>query len=118
MIVDVKVMLRHPLPLREMAVCRVEVRDVTLLDARSITVDSYKAQVSTISGQTVLEVSLDVPDSDAPSRDYNVWAHLSLTGAGQVQAEDYITTCAYPVPRGVSRAQVIVELQPVSPAAK
>ncbi len=118
MIVNIKVILRHELNLPEKAVCRVEVRDVTLLDARSITLSSYEAPVSRISGETVLTAPLEVPDSDTPNRDYNVWAHLSLTGAKRIQANDYVTTRAYPIAQGTSTADMVVELQPVSPVKK
>jgi uncharacterized lipoprotein YbaY len=115
MIVNIKVILRHQVALPEKAVCRVEVRDVTLLDACSITLGSHEAQVSKISGETVLTTLLEVPDSDTPNRDYNVWAHLSLTGEKRILANDYVTTRAYPIAQGASTADMVVELQPVSP---
>lgn len=114
--VEIKVVLRHPVSLPETAVCRVEVRDVTLLNASAITLKSYEAPIWEISNQTVLTVDFVLPESDTIGRDLNVWAHLSLTGEKQIQAGDYIATRAYPIKSDVSEDFVVVELQPVSPS--
>ncbi len=115
--VEIKVQLRHHARLLETAVCRVEVRDVTVLDAPAITLKSYDAPVLKISEQTALTVVFVLPESNTIGRDLNVWAHLSLTGVKRIQVGDYITTRAYPIKSGVSEAIVVVELQPVNPSS-
>ena len=114
--VDIEVLLRHQVTIPRTAVCRVEVRDVTLLDALSRTVCSHEVCAPRMSGQTVLTVVCTVPKSETVGRDLNVWAHLSLAGKGRVEADDYITTRAYPVVCGTSRVRVVVELEPVRSA--
>ena len=118
MIVNVEVILPRQLALPETAVCRVEMRDVTLLDAGSITLASCEASVAQVAGGKLHMPRLESPDSDAPNRDCSVWAHLSLTGAQQIQADDYVTTRAYPVRPGAPATHVVVELQPVSPSQR
>ena len=108
--VKVKVLLRDQLSLPETAVCRVEVRDVSLLDAPSITLCSYQRPATRISGITVVSATLEVPDRDLVGRHLNVWAHLSLTGSKRVQTGDYITMQAYPVRTTASTDSVVVEL--------
>jgi len=111
--VKVKVLLRNQVSLPETAVCRVEVRDVSLVDAPSITVCSHQVPVKKISGITLLIEELEVPNNNIVGRNLNVWVHLSLTGSKQVQSGDYITTQAYPISATVSAVSVVVELQPV-----
>ena len=111
--VKVKVLLRNQVSLPDAAVCRVEVRDVSLLDAPSVTVCSHQAPATKISGITLLTEILEVPDNDLVGRHLNVWAHLSLTGSKRVQSGDYITMQAYPIRAAVSTVSVVVELQPV-----
>ncbi len=115
MIVNIEVLLRHPLTLPETAICRVEVRDVTLLNERSVTIASHEASVTRIADGTVLTTALEIPDTEPPNRDYTVWVHLSLTGHRQVQAGDFVTKRAYPVKQGEAAVHVLVALEPVSP---
>jgi putative lipoprotein len=109
--IEVKVMLRNQVLLPETAVCRVEVRDVSLLDAPSITVCSHQSPATKVSGITLLTEILEVPDNDLVGRNLNIWAHLSLTGSKRVQSGDYITMQAYPIITTVSAVSVVVELQ-------
>lgn len=113
--VDVRVLLLHAVNLPKPAVCRVEVRDVTYVDAPSKTVSAYQGSVARIVDGEVLRTLLEVPDAPSGTRTLNVWAHLSMTGERRVQVGDYITTAAYPIAQGVDVDQVVVELQRVGP---
>jgi len=115
--VDVTVLLRHKVKLPKTAVCRVEVRDVTYLDAPSKTLSVKKAPVAGIVDETVLKTRLKVPSAGPGARNLNVWAHLSMTGVERIQVGDYVTTVAYPIAPGVGTDRVIVELQRVGPLA-
>ena len=108
--IEVEVLLREQIPLPKTAVCRVEVRDVSLLDVSSKTINSYKASVTKICGITLLTGLLNVPDNAVVGSDLNVWAHLSLTGSKRILSGDYITMCAYPIKATVSPVRVVVEL--------
>lgn len=112
--IEVKVLLRNQVSLPETAVCRVEVRDVSLMDTPSITVCSHQAPAKEISGITLMTAMLQAPDNAIVDRHLNVWAHLSLAGSKRVQSGDYITMQAYPVRAGVPADSIAVELQPVS----
>ncbi len=116
--VEVKVKLRDSATLPETAVCRLEVRDVSLLDAPSVTVCAHKESVSAKTGETIVTATLDVPESDDARRDLNVWAHLSMTGEKGTRPDDYITTQSYPIRSGGSKERVSVDLQPVRPRRK
>ncbi len=118
MIVNVEVVLPRQVALPETAICRVEVHDVTLLDESSTTLASCEVSVAQVSEPVLRMPALEAPDSDTPSRDYSVWAHLSLAGARQIRADDYVTTCAYPIRPGTPTTHVVVELQPVSPSQR
>lgn len=113
--VDVTVLLRHERELPKTAVCRVEVRDVTYLDAPSKTVSAHEAPVAGIVDDTVLTTRLNVPNVGFGAHSLNVWAHLSMTGAKRIQVGDYVTTAAYPINLKVSTDRVIVELHRVGP---
>ncbi len=89
MIVKVKVQLRNQVSLPETAVCRVEIRDVTLLNDTSVMVCSHQSRDMEKSGITLLSEMLEVPDDkNLVGRDLNVWAHLSLIGSKRVQSGD------------------------------
>ncbi|VAW38098.1 hypothetical protein MNBD_DELTA02-1214 [hydrothermal vent metagenome] len=118
--VKVKVILRNRVVLPEGAVCRVELRDESMVDGPAGIVASYEEPVKEVSGIDLMACTLEGDDDAFAGRDVNVWAHLSLTGEKQVRVGDFITMQAYPV-GGVGSAKaagsakaVTVELQPVS----
>ena len=110
--VAIRVLLQDDIDLPETAICRVEIQDVTLLDAESITVELHEAQVVRQSEHVVSSVVLDVPPEALASRDLCIHAHLSLDGDEGVQAEDYVTTQAYPLGQQDSDKFIDVELRP------
>ncbi len=113
--VEVTVLLKHRVELSKGAVCRIEVRDVTQLDAPSKTLSAYVTPVKSIAGDVVLTTHLDVVGSGALTRRLNVWARLSTTGSGRTQIGDYVTTVAYPVDPKTGDSRIVVELERVGP---
>ncbi len=118
MVVEVSVMLGEAVDFPGTAVCRVEIQDVSLLDAPSVTLSALEEPVGGVVGKNVLTASLELTEPGAAVSRLNVWAQLSMTGSKQIQAEDYVTTQAYPVASGIASQQVTVVLQPVRPVRK
>ena len=112
--VQIIILLHHHVSLPKTAVCTVELRDVSLIDAPSITLCAHQAPIEKISGTTVMSVTLEVPDIQIAGRRVNVWAHLSLTGAKGIKRGDFITMQAYPINVKATSYSITVELQPVN----
>ncbi len=109
--VEVKVLLRNQVMLPATAMCRVEIRDVSLLDAPSITVCSHLLSVADKTGITVVTDLLEVPSNYPAGRHLNVWAHLSISGSERIQSGDFITVQAFPVKTDSPYTEIVVELQ-------
>ncbi|VAV84130.1 hypothetical protein MNBD_DELTA01-759 [hydrothermal vent metagenome] len=113
--VEVKVILRTQAAMPEGAVCRVELRDESLVDGPAGIVASYEKPVKgEVKAPEFLTCTLEADDDAFAGRNINVWAHLSLTGEKQVRVGDFITMQAYPVGGAGAVERVAVELQPVS----
>jgi len=108
--IEVRVVLAGRAVATDTAVCRVEIRDVSLLDAPSVTVSSARLPVSTVGGPP-WSVTLEAPEDAFDGRDLTVWAHLSMAGSEGIQPGDYLTVRAYPIM--LSTCRITVELQPV-----
>jgi len=111
--INVTVMLQNPVSLPDTAICRVEIRDVSLLDAPSITIESFQAPVKKLSNNVVVTVQFELSRNYLVRRDLNVWAHLSITGSKQVKVGDFITMQAYPLRNIGPLVNIELELQPV-----
>lgn len=114
--VEVEVILRNQVSIPINAKCKVEIRDVSLLDAPSKTICSHQSRVTEISGVSLLNETLEFSEVDIGAHNLNVWAHLSLSGTDRIQAGDYITMQAYPLTNINSTtnfAKAVVELQRV-----
>ena len=95
------------------ATCRVEVRDVTLQDAPSVTLEAVTIPVGGKAPTMMVRATFN-PDTSRPERrDLTVWAHLSMDGTDRVTPGDYLTTQAYPVPRDAEKAAIQVDLRKV-----
>lgn len=112
--VKVKILLPAQASFPATAVCRVELRDVSLMDAPSVTLVSYEKPAREILRKDLLACTLEVEDSAVAGRDINVWAHLSLTNIKQIQVGDFVTEQAYPVGGAGAIVSVTLELQAVS----
>lgn len=88
---------------------RVELRDVSLADAASVTVAAAEGHVGAAPGQPLATVELTV--ADVP-RDSTVWALVDVDRDGRTSKGDFLTTAAYPV-RPSDRARVTVTVHPV-----
>jgi hypothetical protein len=92
---------------------RVEVRDVTMLDAESITVAAVDDVVRGELGSWLTTVEVEVPEPIA-GRDLTVWAHArSSARARGVRPGDYITTRSYPLTGGSEEQSLTVTVNRV-----
>ncbi|MEK7748231.1 MAG: hypothetical protein AAB300_04065 [Nitrospirota bacterium] len=108
--IEVTVLIQGKAVFPNTAVCRVEVQDVTYLDAPSKTLSSYEGTVIGIVEKKVLTTMIEVLDQEMINLSLNVWAHLSMTGVPQINHGDYLTTVAYPLTQGVGMHKMVVEL--------
>ena len=112
LIVAITVLLPYRIDLPDTARLRVEVRDVSLLDAPSVTLCSRDLTQLSVDGKVLATLELEVPAGDE-HRTLNVWAHLSLSGEEQIKKGDFLTTRAYPIKRGANSDYVTIELQQI-----
>lgn len=83
------------------AVCRVQIRDVSYIDAAAIVLVNTVEPIVRSDSETLARVRLEMPEGDAIRREnLNVWVHVDLSGSAKVSDEDFLTTQAYPVPQG------------------
>lgn len=86
----------------------VEVRDVSMADAPSITVARGDGVVAT-THDAVAVVDIEVDDELlATRRPLSVWARVGASGEPHVAGGDWITTQAYPLGAGDDAVQVEV----------
>jgi uncharacterized lipoprotein YbaY len=104
-----------PLPasiqLPSSAKLRIEIRDTSLADAKSITLASAEIEASRISGLALIEGQIETSSEIAPGRQTTLWVHLSMNGESQVCSGDFITTRYYPVS---NNSRITVELQHIT----
>jgi hypothetical protein len=92
---------------------RVEVRDVTAVDAASITVAAVDDVVRGELGSWLTTVELEVPGPVA-GRDLTVWAHARTSARTRgVRPGDYITTRSYPLTEGSEEQSLTVTVNRV-----
>jgi len=87
---------------------RVEVRDTSLADARSVKVAGVDSVVRGRLGTWLDTVEIDVDPADS----LTVWALADVDGDGEVGVGDYITQASYPVPQA-QEARITVTLRRV-----
>jgi uncharacterized lipoprotein YbaY len=102
------IQLPSPMQLPPSAKLRIEVRDTSLADARSITLASAEVDGARICGETAIEGQIETSEEIAPGRQTTLWAHLSMSGDAQVSSGDFITTRYYPAS---DNSRITVELQ-------
>jgi putative lipoprotein len=105
------IQLPSPMQLPESAKLRIEIRDTSLADARSITLASKALDSAAISGHTTVEGEIETDSGIAQGRQTTLWAHLSMKGERKIEREDYIVTQAYPLIDGM---KVVVRLNRVA----
>lgn len=89
----------------------VEIRDVSLLDAPSITLCARESSLKTAqNGGVLATLDFNVPEGEK-RRTLNVWGHLSLSGNKKIAQGDFLTTQAYPVNQEVTHDHIAIELQ-------
>jgi len=105
------IQLPSPMQLPESAKLRIEIRDTSLADARSITLASKELDAAAMSGQSTVEGEIKTDSGIPHGRHTTLWAHLSMKGERKIEREDYIVTQAYPLSDGM---KVFVRLNRVA----
>ena len=109
--VTITVILALKIALPATATLYVEVRDVSLLDALSITICTHVSSIEKIEeGGRVQTINFDVPAGDK-KRSLSVWGHLSMKGSKTIEKEDFLTTQSYPVNEDVPNDNITIHLQ-------
>jgi len=76
----------------------VQVEDVSRADAPSIVISEYRKRHVRLTPGEVLPFKIKVPaDRIEPNHSYSVRAHIDVSGSGEVEKGDFITTQSYPV---------------------
>ena len=81
----------------ETAKCYIEVRDVSIMDAPSVTLRSVKRPVKVASNGVVADTAFDLTDKELHKSRLDVWAHISLTGVKRIRKGDFLTVASYPI---------------------
>jgi putative lipoprotein len=85
----------------EVAACvLVQVEDVSRMDAPSVVVGEQRVESVPLDGR-VVPFDVDVPTEAIDDRSsYSVRVHVDVSGSGEVESGDLITTQSYPVLTG------------------
>lgn len=76
----------------------VQVEDVSRADAPSVVVGEQRLSNVALRGKRAIPFKVDVPAGLIDQRSlYSVRAHIHLSGSGEVEEGDYVTTQSYPV---------------------
>ena len=76
----------------------VQVEDVSRADAPSIVIAEHRQRGVHLTPGGVLPFKLEVPtDRVEENHSYSVRAHIDVSGSGEVEEGDFITTESYPV---------------------
>ena len=87
------------------------VEDIGTSDGRPLVVGSSTVQLD--SPTEHLEISVPVDVDPAPQATYGVFVHLDVTGDGEVEVGDAITTSSYPVSIDAISERIDVQLRGV-----
>lgn len=111
MLLTITVLLAIKVALPATATLYVEVRDVSLLDAPSITICTDVSTIEKIEeGGRVKTINFDVA-AGYKKRSLSVWGHLSIKGNKAIEKGDFLTTQSYPVNEGVPNGNITIYLQ-------
>ncbi len=76
----------------------VQVEDVSRADAPSVVVGEKRLSRVRLQPGAALRFEIEIPeDAVDPSRSYSVRAHVDVSGSGEVETNDLVTTQSYPV---------------------
>lgn len=76
----------------------VQVEDVSRADAPSQVVGEQRVSGMSVRAGQVVPFEIEIPGGQVdPNGSYSVRAHVDMTGSGQVETGDLITTQSYPV---------------------
>jgi putative lipoprotein len=92
----------------------VQVEDVSRADAPSVVVGEQRRRGVRLHPGGVLEFEVEVPaDRVDPGASYSVRAHLDVSGSGEVEKGDLLSTQSYPVLTGGHADEARVEVQQI-----
>jgi uncharacterized lipoprotein YbaY len=93
-----RVVLPPEIPHERAGTVRVQVEDVSRLDAPSTVVAEQRIEDVDIEASSEVPFALEVPAGPGgPGRHYSVRVHIDVTVSGEVTKGDYVSTAAYPV---------------------
>lgn len=76
----------------------VELEDVSRADAPSQVLARQQIVTGALRGRDIIPFSIEVPANALNERNiYSVRVHVNMSGSGEVERGDYITTQSYPV---------------------
>jgi putative lipoprotein len=76
----------------------VQVEDVSRADVPSVVIADQRQSGVPLRSGAILRFAVEVPDDLVDERDsYSIRVHIDLTGSGEVEAGDLISTRSYPV---------------------
>jgi uncharacterized lipoprotein YbaY len=90
----------------------VQVEDVSRADAPSIVVGEQRRPAVRLEGGAVLPFVVEVPASLVDARhSYSVRAHIDMSGSGEVEVGDLVSTRSYPVLTRGYGDEAVVDVQ-------
>ena len=96
-----RIALPPEIPAERARMVRVQVEDVSRLDAPSIVVAEQRLEDVDLESSAELPYRLDVPaDAVEAGKRYSVRVHVDVNGTGDVTKGDYVSTASYPVLAG------------------
>jgi putative lipoprotein len=99
------------------AVLRARVEDMSIADRRPSVIGSGSVRLDSAPEDDLVVITVRVQEQDVDMRaSYGVFVHLDLTGSGEIDAGDAITTRSYPVLTQGNPSRAEVELHRVGGA--
>jgi putative lipoprotein len=76
----------------------VRVEDVSRADAPSVVIAEQRQEVASLRSGATLPFTVEVPEELVDERDnYSVGVHIDMSGSGEVEVGDLVSTQSYPV---------------------
>lgn len=113
MIINYRITLPEPDDLPSEAVCFIQIRDTSLMDAPAVILASQQKKPLRPESETVCEGTIKLSGRIKPGPGISFWAHLSMTGKKNIDKNDYITTRIYSVYDSGENEKIVIQLQKV-----
>lgn len=111
--INVKAVIAGNASWSEPVQCRIEIRDVSLMDAASELVTYRETILDEASESKPCFVEFDIPDDLLNKRSLEIWGHLSMNRSERILKGDYITTVSYPLKSSDRDSTIMIKLYQV-----